>query len=807
MLISFRWLGRHIDLSGLGAQQVASDLTLSTAEVEGVEPFLPHARQVVVGKVLSRAPHPKADRLSSCRVDVGGPEPLPIVCGAANVAEGQTVPVALPGTTLPGIGRLEKAKIRGEVSLGMICSEQEIGLADESSGIWVLPDTLQVGQPLADALDLGDWVIDIDNKSLTHRPDLWGHRGIARELSAIYRRPLLPLDTTLPACGSGPGVAVSIEHSACSRYMALPIDGVEALESPLWLRALLRAVGQRSKGQLVDISNFVMLDLGQPNHVFDRGLLGADGIVVRRARTAERFTTLAGQALTLSEEDLLITSGGEGVALAGVIGGANSEVRPSTRTLLLEVATFDATTVRRTGVRHGLRTDSSARFEKSLDPELPPLAVARFARLLSELQPGVVFPVRLTDARTGAPRALEIALRPARVRDALGAELADSEIQEILSRLGFGVEARPAAGDLMVRVPSDRATKDIGIERDLIEEVGRLYGYGNIAERQLICPIEPPPHDERRWLVRRVGDRLAGAAHFTETISYSFHSDDLLATFGLAELPHATLENPVVSQQSRMRRTLVPSLLASIEANRRYREEVRLFEIGKGYLPENANEKHEPEERHLVGLVLAAPFRRNATYKDNSLARLQAVVADVLSILERPRVSWGAAEALPYAQPGRVLAAAYPSGRVVATLATLRAEVASALGLKAGLQSDVAVAELSLDVVLAEPRETRRYSPVPRFPGIKVDVAVAVPTPVRSGDVVAVIRDAAGSVCRSVELFDVYTGDAVGEGKKSLAYHVLLQADDRTLGDTEEQKFLKRLASKLTAIDAALRDG
>jgi phenylalanyl-tRNA synthetase beta chain len=809
MLISLKWLARHLDLSGLEARQIASDLTLSTAEVEGVEPFLPHAAEIVIGKVLARASHPGADRLSLCRVDVGEAEPRPIVCGAPNVAEGQTVAVALPGTTIPGVGKLEKAKIRGEVSLGMICSEQEIGLSDDSAGIWVLPEGPKPGATLADALGLGDWVIDIDNKSLTHRPDLWGHRGIARELSAIYRRPLHPFEASWPKLGAGARFPVKIESPACSRYLALPIDNVEARPSPLWLRALLRAVGQRSLGQLVDISNFVMLDLGQPNHTFDRARLGADGIAVRKAQRGERFTTLAGQALELNEEDLLIASRGEGVALAGIIGGANSEVRADTHELLLEVATFDATTVRRASVRHGVRTDSSARFEKSLDPELPPLAAAHFARLLAELQPGVAFPAPLTDVRTGEPKALRIALRPSRVRSALGADLTSAQIADILTRLGFGVSERPGASEveLMVEVPSDRATKDIGIERDLVEEVGRLYGYGNIAERKLICPIEPPPHDERRWLVRRVADRLAGAAHFTETISYSFQSDELLATFGLSDEPYATVKNPVVSQQSRIRRSLIPSLLANIEQNRRYRDEVRLFEIGKGYLPERRNEKHEPSERQLVGLVLAAPFRRDATYADNSLARLQGVVADVLSVVERGPVSWGPGESPRYGQPSRALAATASSGEVVATLTSVRADVLAALGLKAGLQSDVAVCEISLDVLLALPRETRRYTPLPRFPGIKVDVAVAVPTAVRSAQVVKVIEETAGSVCRSVELFDLYTGDAVGAGKKSLAYHVLLQADDRTLGESEEQKFLKRLGGKLTAIDGVLRDG
>lgn len=806
MLISLRWLGRHIDLSGLRPEQIALDLTLSTAEVEGVEPFMPFAREVRVGRVVSRRQHPSADRLSLCTVDIGEAEPVPVVCGAANVAEGQLVPLALPGTTLPGIGRLEKSKIRGETSLGMICSEQELGLAESSAGIWVLEEGLRVGAPLSDALGLGDHVIDIDNKSLTHRADLWGHRGIARELSAIYRRPLLPLEAPAPATGKGPATPVAVESNACLRYMALPIDGAAPLPSPLWLRALLAAVGQRSLGQLVDLSNFVMLDLGQPNHVFDRARLGPDGIVVKKAARGERFVALDGQALELSDEDLLITSRGTGVALAGVIGGQNSEVSAETRSLLLEVATFDATTVRRASVRHGLRTDSSARFEKSLDPELPPVALAHYARLLSSLQPGVSFPAPVSDVRTAPSRNVSIRLDPERVRESLGAPLSNTEIQGTLERLGFGVTE--GGGAFEVRVPSERATKDIGIERDLVEEVGRLYGYGNIRERPLVAPVEPPPHDERRWLVRRIQDRLAGAARFTETQSYSFHSDQLLALLGLAELPHVTLENPVVAHESRIRRSVAPSLLVNLEANRRYRDIVRLFEVGKGYLPERANAAYEPEQLHLVGVLLAAPpSGAKAGFRDNALSQLHGVIADVLASVERPRPEWSGGEPPAWGAPGRCLVATLGAGDVVATLASVRPDVLFGLGLKGRLQSDVALAEISIDALVRAGRETKKYVPVPRFPGIKVDVAVAVDANVPSGDIVKVVRESAGAHVRSVDLFDVYMGDAVGPGKKSLAYHVLLQADDKTLGEAEEQKFLKRLGAKLESIGAALRDG
>jgi phenylalanyl-tRNA synthetase beta chain len=806
MLISYRWLGRHIDLEGLTPAQIANDLTLSTAEVEGVEEFLPHTKELVVGKVLERAQHPGADRLSLCKVDIGGVEPVPVVCGAANVAAGQTIALALPGTTVPKVGTLKKSKIRGEASEGMICSEQEVGVAESSQGIWVLSDSLKLGTKLSDALGLGDSVIDIDNKSLTHRPDLWGHRGIARELSAIYRRPLKPLNSALPSTGSGAAVGVKIDSDACFRYLALPIDGARALPSPLWLRTLLMAVGQRSLGQLVDLSNFVMLDLGQPNHVFDRSRLDKGGISVRKANAKQAFKALDGRSLELSAEDLLICSGDEGVALAGVMGGADSEVKDETQSLLLEVATFDATTVRRTSVRHGMRTDSSARFEKSLDPELPPVAAGHFAQLLLQLQPEVKFPAPLSDARTKATKDITITLRPARVREKLGAPLPDEQIADILTRLSFKLE--PIAEGYRVGVPTDRATKDISVEQDLVEEVGRMFGYDNITERSLVAPVVPPPHDERRALVRRVQDRLAGTAHFTETLSYSFHSDELLGLLGQLELPHSMLSNPVIATQSRLRRSVAPSLLANIEANRRYRDVVKLFEIGKGYVPQEGNPEHEPTEHHLVGLLWAAPpARKGAGFQEHSLAALQGAVTDVLAALERPPVEWDSGTAPEWAAAGRCVVARYPDGTIAATLANVRADVLFALGLKGRWQSDVALGEIALDAVLSAPRQTRKYVPIPRFPGIKVDIAISAPEALRSKEVVDVIADAAGGNFRGADLFDVYQGEAIGAGKRSLAYHVLLQSDDKTLSDTEEQKFLKRLGAKLDAIGAQLRDG
>ena len=454
MKISYRWLGRHIDLEGISPEEVANDLTLSTAEVEGLERWAPHLSDVIVGHVTQREQHPNADRLSVCQVDVGADEALNIVCGAPNVDAGQKVAVARVGTVLPGDLKLKRSKIRGVESQGMICSVRELELGDDHDGIWVLPADAPIGQPVAEALGAVDWIIEIDNKSLTHRPDLWGHRGIAGELSAIYRRPLIELDTSLPEAPADGAVPVDVQDTDCRRYLAIGLGGIENGPSPDWMKWLLLAVGQRPIDLCVDVSNFVMLDLGQPNHLFDRRQISPEGIRVRAAREAERMTTLDEAERKLEPTDLLICSGDEPVALAGIMGGAGSMVQPDTSELLLEVANFDPVRVRRTSARLALRTDSSARFEKSLDPTLCERAAGHVVRTLQSIQPGVKIDTAVTDSGQWTDPSLTIELDPSRVRALLGVEIGDEDVVDILARLGFGVQ--PSGALLAVQVPAAR---------------------------------------------------------------------------------------------------------------------------------------------------------------------------------------------------------------------------------------------------------------------------------------------------------------------------------------------------------------
>ncbi len=807
MYVSTRWLSRHVDLSGIRPEQICEDLTLSTAEVEGLEPFAPHLEDVVVGLVRERNAHPDADKLSVCTVEVGDGDPLTIVCGAPNVAAGQKVAVASVGSVLPGDFKIKKSKIRGVASQGMICSVRELELGDEHDGIWVLDSEAAVGTPVAEALDLRDSVIEIDNKSLTHRPDLWGHRGIAGELAAIYSRPLLPLDDSLPARGDASAFPVRIDTPACSRYLALPIDGAQALPSPDWLRFLLLAVGQRPIDQIVDLSNFVMLDLGQPNHTFDRHRLPA-GIEVRMARDGESMVTLDGETRALEPSDLLICSNDEPVALAGIMGGETSKVGADTSELLLEIATFDPVIVRRTSSRLALRTDSSSRFEKSLDPTLPMRAAGHFARLLQDLQPDVRFPAEISDAGDWSDPAHTLRLRAGRVRSALGKDVADDEIEQILTRLGFGVRA--AADGFDVDVPSARATKDVTIERDLVEEVGRIHRYGNIPEKPLRADISPPRPDPRRELVRRIQDRLAGAARFHETLSYSFVEDAWLEKLGLAEAPHVQVVNPAAQGQDKVRRSVLPSLLPGLEANRRLRDDVRIFEVGKGYVPEEANDRGEPRERHLVALVWAGtrPGKR-ARFDAGRFQQLHGAVADLLDHLQIGSASWQpAAGPPPWAHPAKSLEAVVPGGgEPLAVVSELDPALLPQLGLSGDLASEVAAAELSVDALLAAPQTGGRYRTIPRYPGIKVDVAVSLDEATPAGDVEAAIAEAGKGMVADIELFDLYRGENIGAGRKSLAYHVLLQSASKTLSDKDEQKFLRRFEQTVSKIGGELRKG
>ncbi|MDA0933002.1 MAG: phenylalanine--tRNA ligase subunit beta [Planctomycetota bacterium] len=795
MKISMRWLGRYVDLDDKAPQQVLLDLTMSTAEVEGIEEFGAGIDDVVVGHVLTREKHPDADKLSVTTVDVGDGEPRQIVCGAPNVAAGMKVAVVQPGGTLPGGLKIKKSKIRGVESLGMICSERELGLSDAHEGILALPADAPVGARFVDAFPVKDHVLEIDNKSINHRPDLWGHYGIARELAAMYGRPLRPLCTPIDMPASGRTMAVEIHaDETCPRYVGLVLEGVAAGRSPDWLRWQLFAVGQRPIDLLVDLTNFVMFDIGQPMHAFDLADLGAGPVGVRNARAGETIRTLDGVDRKLETSDLLITSEDRPVALAGIMGGEGTMVAEGTSTLFLESANFHAATIRRTSTRLGLRTDASARFEKAQDPANAELAVHRFVGLLQELCPGARAAGPLVDPAgwSFAPRSVR--LRKARLDLKLGVSLPTERVRQILESLEFGVEDVTDGFD--VSVPSFRATKDITAEDDLIEEVGRMFRYDNIGEVPLVSTVTVPPREPELWLCRQLTRLAATEIGAHEIYNYSFVPDELLKAVGAIDAPHVRVTNPVAPEITRMRRHVLPSVLAALRANLRVENEVRLFEDGKGYHPESRDGDGLPGEVRELAIAIA---RRNGPHPYDEL---RVGVERMLARVGRP----GTLEEInangpAYVHPGRTVTITR-GGRPVGYVGHLHPVAARELDLQG---ATVAVATIDVRALLGTDADDGRYAPISPFPPQPVDVALLVPSDARIGTVAQFLRDVQPKVVRGVELFEVYVGEGIPEGSKSLNFTVTLGAMDRTLSAKDGEKYLSRVRERCAEVGASLR--
>ncbi|MFK7741134.1 MAG: phenylalanine--tRNA ligase subunit beta [Planctomycetota bacterium] len=822
MKISLKWLSRHVDLGGIEPQQILADLTMSTAEIEGLERFGAGLEPLVVGHVRKREKHPDADKLSVCQVDVGHDNGgvVQIVCGAPNVDAGQRVVVIQPGSVLPPAGgkgalKIKVGKIRGVESHGMICSESELGLSEEADGIFVLPPATKIGARFVDACSVQDWILEIDNKSINHRPDLWGHYGFARELAAIYGRELQPVAQPAAASvaalagdldgdgdGDGDGASRRIEiriddREACPRYCGVFLDGVASGPSPNELRWLLWSVGQRAINLPVDLTNYVMLDLGQPMHAFDAGHVGEGPITVRRARSGESMTTLDGQERKLADRDLLICSGDKPEALAGIMGGEGTMVESGTTSLFLESANFHATTIRRTSMRLGLRTDASTRFEKAQDPANAALAVQLFVAELQRLCEGSTVAGPMIDPAGFDYQPAALLLRRDRLQLKLGVALEDAQVAKILTSLQFDVDV--TADGFACRAPSFRATKDIAIEDDLIEEVGRMFRYDNIPEEPLTSTIEPPPHNEELFLVRRMVELATLELGCHEVYNYSFTPDRLLDACGGKGHAYIRVRNPVAPEIARMRRHVLPSLLGNVEGNLQQTPEVRLCEAGKGYHAEMKDEHGLPHEVRELAFVFARRDDKEAVHPYGELREHVQLMLNRLGYPVQMQRVWTGADQ-PWVHPARAVAIDR-DGSPVGYVAHLHPGVARELG----LPKNVAIACVDVRALHANGRAAPSYTPVPTFPLLPIDVALLVDESVQVASAAEFLRATARKLCRTVELFEVYRGEHVPVGKKSLNFTVTLGADDRTLSDKDEAKFVDKVRRGAEQIGAEMR--
>ena len=837
MKLSLNWLRDYV-ATDLDADALADLLTMSGLEVEGVERIGPDLDGVVVGRVLGTRKHPDADRLTLCDVDLGeaGPgAPVQIVCGAPNVAPGQTVPVATVGATLrlpdrktgaPTPVEIQRSTIRGEASHGMICAEDELGLGDDHDGILVL-DEAEAGQPLARYLRergraVGDAVLDV---AITpNRPDATSHIGVARDVAALLDLPLLLPEVEEPTTeGEGP-VPIEIEDpEGCPRYVGLVVRGVRVGPSPDWLADRLRAIGLRPINNVVDVTNYVLHEVGQPLHAFDLARLKGPAIVVRRARPGETLTTLDDQERTLPEGTLLICDAERPVAVAGVMGGANSEVSEATTDVLLESAYFDPVSIRKAAKALGLQTDASYRFERGVDPTGQLRAATRAAALLAEIAGGTIEPPA-ADAhpRPYAPRT--VTLRPARVAHLLGAEVPEADLRRLLTAIGFevdGAEAKMEAfaeevmrseslaaavaeaedAGLSVTVPPFRP--DVAREVDVIEEVARLWGYDRIPDPATVpISLVPATDTPEAATLERVRTRLVGLG-FRELYTNSLVPKETAEQFATAELTGAAVApvetlNPISQDMAALRPSLLPGLLTAVAYNQaRGAEALRVFELGHVYArgadPEAPVEGYHEHTSLIV--ALSGPAERtgwNAEGRAADVYDLKGALTHVLGALALPEL-----QETPSTEPGALTAYRLvldAGGRHLGVLG----RVSDALAARYDLQAPLFFAELNADrlAALARRETPVRYEAISRFPAVERDLAVVVDEGQPIGPLLHTIRAAAGGLLQSVRLFDLYRGDRIEAGQKSAAF-ALRFAADRTLRDKEVDGRIRKVVAAL----------
>jgi phenylalanyl-tRNA synthetase beta chain len=792
MKVSFSWLREYVSVS-LSAREIAQRLTMAGVEANLTKATRQSWDKITVGQIVALEPHPNADRLQLATIDFGQGQSK-VVCGATNVRVGDKVPFAQVGAELvDGHSgkpiRLKPAKIRGVTSEGMACSKKELGISDSHEGVLILPADAPLGVPLAEYLD--DAVFDLE--VTPNRPDCLSVLGVAREIAALTKQEMRLPSSSYDEAGPEIDKRVDVEIAdpdLCRRYCASLVEGVKIGPSPAWMQQRLTACGMRPINNIVDITNYVMLEYGQPLHAFDFRKIGGAKIVVRRAREGEKLTSLDSVDRELRPDMLVIADQFIPVAIAGVMGGADSEVTESTTSVLLESANFNQANIRRTSSGLKLRSEASMRFERGISPELTVPALWRATQLMLEIAGGTAAK-GMADAYPGKKEAKVIRLRTASVKQLLGLDVSQEQIIDVLTSLGF--QCVPAGSEnTAVTVPYWRT--DVNEPADLAEEVARIMGYAAIPTTMLSSQL--PQQQVDTWLAFREQVRdLMVAAGFQEIITYSLTSQDKLARAGSAENA-IRVANPLSTEHEYLRTSLRPGLLTTLAANQKYEEAgIRLFEIGRVFLGRGND---LPDEREVVGGMVSGP--RGALSWLGEKGELdffdaKGTVEAVFSGLGIEADYEASAE--DKLHPGRVSRVVV--GRtVVGIIGELHPKVAESFDL---LPQPVALFELDIERLLSSVKERRGYRPLSRFPRSVRDIAVLVDVQVPAKKMLGIVRSV--PIVSQVSLFDLYSGKQVPVGKKSVAFRIAYQSDSHTLTEEEleatENEILDRLAKDVGA--------
>lgn len=785
MYVSYKWLQDYVDLSGVSANDLAEKITKSGIEVEGVDVLNEGIKGVVVGHVVERVQHPNADKLSKCQVDIGQGEPVQIICGAPNVAQGQKVAVATVGAVLPGNFKIKKAKLRGEESNGMICSLTELGMEGKivpkeySEGIFVFPQDAEVGSDALALLGRDDEILEL---GLTpNRADCLSMLGVAYEVAAILGREVKLPEADLQPTNEKASDYVTVKVDANEDnplYVAKMIKNVKIGPAPLWMQTRLMSAGIRPHNNVVDITNYILLEYGQPLHAFDYDRLGSKEILVRRANAGEKFVTLDDVERTLTGDHLVITNGTEPVALAGVMGGANSEVTSDTTTVLLESAYFSGAVVRKASKDHGLRSEASARFEKGVDPNRVRAAGERAAYLMAKYAGGEVLEgASEVDTLAVEPAVVSISLE--KINRVIGTELTVEDVKEIFARLQFAVSVE----DELITVTAPTRRGDIKIEEDLIEEVARLYGYDNIPKTLPVGSSTSGKLSDYQKKRRIVRQYLEGVGLY-QAVTYSLTSEEKAAQFALEKRDFIRLAMPMSEDRSVLRLSILPQLLEVVKYNSaRQNDSIGVYETGAVFLA-NGNEVLPEEQEHLAAAVTGL-WHSHSWQGEKKPVDFYVVKG----ILEGLFAKLGLAEKVTYVQakvdqmhPGRT-AEILLNGERIGFIGQVHPTMQKELDLK-----DTYAFELSLKAVLGAETAPLQYESIPRFPSITRDIALVVNKETVSGTLKDIILAAGGQLLKEVHVFDLYEGERMEEGKKSIAFSLKYVDPERTLTDEEVTK-------------------
>ncbi|MDG1688372.1 MAG: phenylalanine--tRNA ligase subunit beta [Gammaproteobacteria bacterium] len=782
MKFSEKWLREWVN-PALSSDDLVAQLTQAGLEVDGTEPVAGDFSGVVVGQVVSVEAHPDADKLRCCQVNVNGDELLSIVCGASNVRQDLKIPVAVVGAVLPGNFKIKKAILRGVPSFGMLCSARELGMVNNIDGLMELFDDAPVGMDIRDYLDLDDLSIDVD---LTpNRSDCLGIAGIAREVGVLTGSDLTQWPEDEIAITSQKQLPVVVSDvAACPRYIGRVIENVNVTgETPLWMQEKLRRSGLRAISPVVDVTNYVMLELGQPMHAFDLDKIDG-GINVKMATPGDQITLLDGQEIRITGETLSITDDSSTLALAGIMGGEASSVSDDTQHLFLESAFFTPTAIAGRARRHGLHTDSSHRFERGVDPELAGKAIERATSLLLSIVGGEAGPVTEVVSEVDLPQQATINLRAARIKRVLGIEIDAKQVVDQLTRLGLGVT--PQAEGWEVTVPSFRF--DIAIEVDLIEELGRLYGYDKLPETRPQGTVLTANISEHRLATSRLQALLVDRG-YQEAITYSFVDPEFQKHLAVEDEKAIILANPISADLSVMRTSLWPGLVQALAHNlNRQHDRVRLFELGRIFSGTHDNvEQH----RHIGGVVCGPRYAEQWAEKQRSVDffDVKADVEALLALGGRTDIHF-VAEVHPALHTGQS-ARIYMGKEAIGWVGAVHPQLHKALGLNV----TAFVFELSLSSVLIS--DIPAFSALSKFPAIRRDLALVVSGTITAGEIKRCLNDVRSDILKEIQVFDVYSGDGVEQGQKSVAVAFHMQHTERTLTDDEVNDLILRITTQL----------